>query len=1037
MPTKDRILVVDDNPESVWPLINYLEPDYEVVYATTSEKAFALAFSANRPDLILLDIMMPDMDGYQVFTKLKDEAYTQDIPIIFLTALTEYREEAKGLELGAQDFIVKPYSLPVVGARIKSVLDLKKELNRRVILKGQLEDMNHQLEQQVQTKMKELSEARETLHSYQKKYDHLFKETPPPPPSQKILVVDDNPANIHFLMAALEDEYQILFATSGGKALEIANSENRPDVVLLDIMMPEMDGFEVCSRLKASAETWDIPVIFITALDQEVDETKGLNLGAVDFIIKPFSMPVVKARLKAALRLKEEMDNRIILTRKLEDLNSNLETRVQEKTVALKQAHENLLESEKKYRTLYETAIEGIFETTPHGRFISASPSLARMLGYESSMDLVSTIKDAARQLYVTPEDRDRFVAELEEKGEIFNFETKFKKKQGEVIWILMCAKRVKSESSKQTHYQGFIIDISKQKKIQLDNLQYLRELRLLNQIIAVSVIEAQNGSILETACKELSNTFHLPQTMAVLLNKEQSEAQVAAEYISPKNGPDETRLPFLNQSVSLEEYPSVAQLIMTTSPLVIQDVRDDDRLTPFASILEERQFHSILLAPLLIEGKTAGGLVMGALEANFFTDDKIRLVQSVADQISGVLARIQLDENKRQLEKQYYQAQKMEAIGTLTGGIAHDFNNILTIIMSISDLMRRTTEPDSQLYPGLDHIYTASGRAASLVRQLMAFSRQQVLQPKKLDLNYTLQQFEKMLRRVIGEDVELVTDLDPDLGFVKADEGQMEQVIMNLVVNAKHAMPQGGRLTIETANVVLDEVYAGQHLDVKPGSYVMVAVSDSGIGIEKSNLSHIFEPFFTTKAKDKGTGLGLSTVHGIVNQSGGHVLVYSELGQGTCFKIYLPRYEKETSTDDADQQQRALSSIVGGSETILVVEDDEILRDIIAGILTEFGYTVLTADRASAATEIFDTHTKEIDLLLTDVIMPGEEDGVSLSRKLCSEHPRLKVIFMSGYTNSAMIQQRVLDRGRAYLQKPFLSEDLAQKVRMVLDVTK
>jgi PAS domain S-box-containing protein len=491
MMTKERILVVDDSPESVWPLVEYLELDYRIVCATTPEKALALAFSEDRPDLILLDVVLPEMDGYQLFKNFKADAYTRDIPIIFLTGLTGQLDEVKGLDIGARDFIVKPYSLAVVGARIKSVLNLKKEIERRSFLKNRMEEMNRQLERQVGEKMKELEEARETLQSYEEKYEHLFAVAPSMPQLRKVLVVDDTPENIHILLEALEKEYQMFYATSGRSALKIVNSPDRPDVVLLDIMMPEMDGYEVCSLLKADASTWDIPVIFITGLDQELDETKGLNVGAIDFIVKPFSLPVVKARVKSALRLKEEMDNRIVLTRKLEDLNKNLDKRFQEKKVALKQANEELLANERRYCTLYETVIEGMFEVTPGGKMLSANPSLARILGYASPRELMDSIDNVAEQLYVHPRDRVRYVAELEKHGRIIDFETRLYRKQGDIIRVLICAHKNYSESGGGTTYQGFLIDISQRKKSQLKNRQHVRDLRLLNKIIAASAIRS------------------------------------------------------------------------------------------------------------------------------------------------------------------------------------------------------------------------------------------------------------------------------------------------------------------------------------------------------------------------------------------------------------------------------------------------------------------------------------------------------------------------------------------------------------------
>ncbi len=358
---KDKILIVDDNPEGIWPLIDYLENEFQVICSTSGEECLNIAFSENRPDLILLDIIMPGMDGYDVCSKLKANDSTREIPIIFLTGKTDEHEEAKGLDMGAQDYITKPFSMPVVRSRIKSVLNLKKEMERRLMLKKQLDQLNRQLEYQVQQKKEELKEVRETLKAYEAKYSYLFKKKLVKNETQRILLVDDNPENIHILVENLETQYEVICANNGEKALDIASSDNRPDLILLDIMMPGMDGYEVCSRLKADADTWDIPVIFVTALGQEADETKGLELGAVDFITKPFSIPIVEARVKATLRLKREMDKRVVLTRELEDLNENLEKRVKAKTEELEEAHTELKVSEKKYRTLFEAAGDAIF----------------------------------------------------------------------------------------------------------------------------------------------------------------------------------------------------------------------------------------------------------------------------------------------------------------------------------------------------------------------------------------------------------------------------------------------------------------------------------------------------------------------------------------------------------------------------------------------------------------------------------------------------------------------------------------------------
>jgi CheY-like chemotaxis protein/two-component sensor histidine kinase len=372
-----------------------------------------------------------------------------------------------------------------------------------------------------------------------------------------------------------------------------------------------------------------------------------------------------------------------------------------------------------------------------------------------------------------------------------------------------------------------------------------------------------------------------------------------------------------------------------------------------------------------------------------------------------------------------------MEAIGKLTGGVAHDFNNILTVIMGVTDLMRRQQTRSSPLLPRLNQVHEAANRAADLVRQLLAFSRQQVLQPTTLNLNEVVGKFEKMLRRLIGEDIEMVTRFDPELGLVKADPGQMEQVLMNLAVNARDAMPHGGALTIETANVSIDEEFARRHMGFNPGGYVMIAFTDSGIGMDAQTQKHIFEPFFTTKAKSEGTGLGLSTVYGIVNQSGGRIWVYSEPGKGTSFKIYLPEIQESV------QEWEAIitpDEATGGSETILVVEDDHIVRTLVTETLTSFGYRVLQADCAENADRIIAAHHGDVEMLLTDVVIPGGESGPQMAHRLTDKMPNLKVLFMSGYTDDAIVHHGVLDPGVAFIQKPFIPMDLARKVRMTLD---
>ena len=383
----------------------------------------------------------------------------------------------------------------------------------------------------------------------------------------------------------------------------------------------------------------------------------------------------------------------------------------------------------------------------------------------------------------------------------------------------------------------------------------------------------------------------------------------------------------------------------------------------------------------------------------------------------------------RRHLEEQLRQAQKMEAVGMLAGGVAHDFNNLLTIISGYSQLILNNLQPGDPNHYSAEQILKAGERAAGLTRQLLAFSRRQVLQPKILDLNRLVTGLSTMLRRLIGEDVDLQLALRPDVGKVSADPGQIEQVLMNLVVNARDAMPKGGTLTIETANVDLDETYAGRHIACKPGPYVQIAVSDNGCGMDEATQARLFEPFFTTKPPGRGTGLGLSTVFGIVKQSGGNVNIYSVPNHGTSVKIYFPRIA-QSSAREAGSSRRRVST---GSETVLLVEDEELVRTLVKETLVRAGYKVLDASDPLEARRLSDGYQEQIHLLITDVVMP-RLSGRELAEELRAKRSGMKVLYMSGYTDTAIVNSGILHQEVAFLQKPFTPGMLTDKVREVLE---
>jgi PAS domain S-box-containing protein len=447
----------------------------------------------------------------------------------------------------------------------------------------------------------------------------------------------------------------------------------------------------------------------------------------------------------------------------------------------------------------------------------------------------------------------------------------------------------------------------------------------------------------------------------------------------------------------------------------------------PHTSLCASR---SVLVAPMLMKGVVIGAVEIQSTSKGAFRQHHVTAMQMAANLAATAIENVRLIEVEREKEEQLRQSQKMEAVGQLAGGIAHDFNNLLTAITGYSEMTLRRLEPESALWRNVEEIRKAGVRAASLTRQLLAFSRKQDLQPKVLDINTVVSDMDKLLRRLIGENIELLTHLTPRLGRVMADPGQIEQVLMNLVVNSRDAMADCGKITIETFNIELDDDAPSRHTPLAAGSYVLLSVTDTGSGMDAALQERIFEPFFTTKGVDKGTGLGLSTVYGVVKQSGGSISVDSEPGKGTCFKVYLPQVDANT---DSGRLSRVSGPLCVGTETVLLVEDEQMVRHMARHILEASGYTVLEAASGDEAIGICRGHVGHIDLLLTDVVMP-RMSGPTLSEEVLKICKGIAVLYMSGYTDNAIVHQGVLDEGMPFLQKPFTPDALAVKVRECLD---
>lgn len=701
----------------------------------------------------------------------------------------------------------------------------------------------------------------------------------------------------------------------------------------------------------------------------------------------------------------------------------------------LKRAEETIKESEEKYRSIFENAVEGIYRSTLEGRFLNVNPAMARIFGYESPHQMVAGITDIAQQFYVEPATRQAFTHSLERGGEVLRLEYEAYRKDGSTIWIADRARAVRGTDGALLFLEGFIEDITERKQTE-EELQKSEE--RARGLAKENVVVAEIGRIISSTL-EIEKTYEL---FAVEVRKVIPFDRIAINIIYPEKDSYVTAyiegkdIAGFRPGDTLPLVGSLTKEVARTRSSMLIDRDEVTSRFPHLLPFFHAGFRSFIAVPLISKDQLIGVLHIFSVNSKAYMEADKNLAERIGNQIAGAIANAQLflehqrlEKEKSILEEQFRQSQKMEAIGKLAGGIAHDFNNLLTVIKGYTQLSLYDLKKGDPIRENITVIQKAADRAADLTRQLLAFSRRQVMEIRVHDLNSLLKNMDKMLHRVIGEDIELVTILAEDLGRVKADPGQIEQAIMNLAVNARDAMPSGGKLTIETANVELDETYARNHVAVTPGRYVMLAVSDTGVGIPPEVKERIFEPFFTTKEVGKGTGLGLSTVYGIVKQSGGNIWVYSEPGQETTFKIYLPRVDEAlTETKEIREEE-----VLHGSETILVAEDEEGVRKLAVQILEKQGYRVLEVSEGSEAIRICKENEGPIHLLLTDVVMPGMS-GRELADRLLSLHTEIKVLYMSGYPDNAIVHHGVLEKGMNYIQKPFTVEGLVRKVRQALN---
>jgi PAS domain S-box-containing protein len=920
-----RVLVVDDEIELKNALVHVLtEQSYQATGLTNGPEALA-ALRAEDYDVLITDLMMPEMDGISLIK----EALGIDphlIPII-MTGQGTIQTAVDAMKIGAFDYVLKPF-------RVQTVLPvLTRAMNARHL-------------------RQECLQLRETVAIYELAQTIAFTLDP-----QTIISKLADAA----LQQTDADEVSVLLPTSEGDELYVAavRGENRER--LLGERVP----------LEESISGWVAREREPLILKGEVDDRRFRALWPHPEIRSSISIPMqVANKLVGTININALTRPRPFTLGQMKALTILASTAA----AALESAslYSQVQKAEENYHSIFEHAVEGIFQSTPEGRFITVNPAMARILGYESPEEFIATITDVARQLYVDPEARSRAAQIEKEYGILKGFEFEAYRKNGEKIWLSVNRRSIRNENEIEIYREGSIEDITDRKRAE----EALRE------------SEEQYRDLVENAHDIIYS--HDLEGNYTSMNK-------AGEQITG--------------------YDHKEALALNFAQMMAPECLDKAR----AMLVRKLAGDKVTAYEMEIIAKDGRRITVEVNTKLVFHDGVPVGVQGIARDVT----------ERRQLEDQLRQSQKMEAIGQLAGGVAHDFNNLLTAINGYSGLALQRLD-DSHLIKGyLEEIKKAGDRAANLTRQLLAFGRKQILQPIALNLNDVVTDISKLLRRLIGEDIELTAKLDPALKTIKADPGQIEQVLINLVVNARDAMPQGGNLTIETAAVELDAEYADRHVGVVPGNYVMLAVSDTGTGMDEETQARIFDPFFTTKDQGKGTGLGLSTVYGIVKQSGGNIWVYSELGHGTTFKVYLPQLETETQKVDTTV---ADTQMPGGSETILLVEDEDVVRGLARKILEHAGYNVIEAKQGDEAIRLCTEGVRSIDLLLTDVVMPGIS-GKEVADRLSALLPGLKVLFMSGYTDEAIVHHGVLDSNIEFIEKPFTLIALAKRVRKVLDL--
>jgi PAS domain S-box-containing protein len=963
MTTPATILIVEDNPASLRMLRAILESEgYIVVEAVDGATALAAA-ERQLPDLVVQDLNLPDMDGFELLQRLRSVVGGVELPILALSGYLGRLDETRAGEAGFSALLVKPIQRTHALESIRACLP----------------------------QMGGASSGDGT--------------------GRHLLVVDDDAVQlkltrIHFTQLG----FAVTTASGGSDALATARAL-RPDVVMTDVFMPDIDGFQLCLELRRDPELSRLPVVLVSAqYNSDADSDLARRVGA-----------------NALVRRTPDFDE--CLPAIIEALRHGPMEPTEEPTDALQLKHARMVIQQLERQA---TTMAGLAQ---------------RSALQGAQLSLLSGVTDALTQnTDVDAAVRDVLASTLDAAG--ISKGALMLRDAGGVLQLRQCVGFSEADRTRLQDFFGHLpllerivqngtsVSIPSRLIPEAPSAEILAAARLAAVHIVPLMSEGQSvGALIIGVARtdvtsddsiafaravghQIVQSLELTRSVARLSDSEAryrnllDSAQDAIAVLTPDGVIRELNHRWV-EILGRPKEQIVGHHIREFAPLGAQ--HDNSR------VLAEAASSGTIRTPPVEIAKHDGSIVLLEFSTTTIDVGDGRLLMTIGRDVT----------EQQLLEQQLRQSQKLEAVGQLAGGVAHDFNNVLTAILGFCELLMEELDPGGRQHADVVQIQKAGERAASLTRQLLAFSRKQILQPAVLDPNALIRNLEPMLQRLIVETIDVSASLKRDIGRVRMDPTQLEQILINLAVNAGDAMPNGGKLTIETTEATLDRHYQQSHVPVVPGDYVAVIVSDTGDGMDEATKRHIFEPFFTTKGVGKGTGLGLSTVYGIVKQSGGYVWVYSELGLGTTFKIYLPRIAGplEGSSEAAPTSHEP--SV--GVETVLLVEDDEAVRRLTREVLQRSGYRVLEAGNPREAFQVASDCGEPIDLLLTDVVMP-ESEGLPLFDRLSKTRNGLRVLYMSGYADEAVVRHGVLAAGFPFLQKPFTPQVLARKVRAVLD---